>query len=193
MAEPRIFTSAEELRAAVGEQLGPQRLAGDRPEADRPVRRGDRRPPVDPCRPREGRGGPLRHDHRARLSHAVAAAALRPAAHAGRGRDDGRQLRHEQGPLPRPRPGRLPAARHAPLAEVDGGGGGVQVTALGHRRARGRRQAGLRGGVGVPLLPLSRRPRRRVRRRPTRVRDHAQHEVGVERRRPRRASGAPAR
>ena len=105
---PPTSCSAGGRRAA-----GAQRLAGDRPEADRPLRRRHRRPPVDPRGPGAGGERPLRHDHRARLSDAVAAAAASSRrCCAVEGMKMGINYGDQQGPFPRPRAGRLAAARH---------------------------------------------------------------------------------
>ena len=127
MAEPRIFTSADELRAAVGEQLGyTDWLEVDQKRIDLFAEAtGDHQwIHVDPER---AAAGPVRHDHRARLP-TLSLLPLLARSYPGRGREDGRQLRRQQGPFPRPRAGRLPAARHRgddrASTEV---GGGVQV------------------------------------------------------------------
>ena len=71
------------------------------PGAHQPVRRRDRRSPVDPRRRRAGEGRALRHDDRARLPHLGAVRALPRRARPGRRHLDGHQLRHRQGPVHR--------------------------------------------------------------------------------------------
>ena len=67
-----------------------------------PLRRRHRRSPVDPRRSRAGAAGPVRHDRRARLPDAVAAARdERQSAFAVARRAHGRQLRPEPRALPR--------------------------------------------------------------------------------------------
>ena len=99
-----------------GPAPGLQRLAGDHPGPREPLRRGHRRPPVDPRRSGAGQGRPLRRADRPRLPDGVALEPL-PAPDRRRPGDlGGRQLRREQDPLPvtgpggRPRPRRRRAA-----------------------------------------------------------------------------------
>ena len=105
----RTFTTLDDVAAAAGQELGTQRVADRRPGAGRPVRRRDRRPPVDPRRRGAGGGGAVRRHHRPRLPHPQPAAALR--ARGVPPRDAGRpaQLRPREGAVPRTGPGRQPA------------------------------------------------------------------------------------
>ena len=115
--------------------------AGD----DRPVRRGDRRPPVDPHRSREGGADAVRRHDRARPLHALARPEVLLRDHGHAGLRLRRQLRLRQGALPGAAAGRPEGAharraderRRRPRRHPD------------HRdadlRGRGRREAGVRG------------------------------------------------
>ena len=82
--------------------------AGD----DRPVRRGHRRPPVDPRRPRARGADAVRRHDRARPLHALARPEVLLRDHGHAGLRVRRQLRLRQGPLPGAAAGRL-AGPHA--------------------------------------------------------------------------------
>ena len=105
---------------------------------------------VDRAKAESPFGGPIG----ARLPDPVAAHPDVVGGAHGQRRDDGGELRPQQGPVPRPRAGRLqaPADRHA-----QGRRGGRRRPA-GHRRrrdrGRGRRQAGLHRRAGLPRLRL---------------------------------------
>ncbi|CAA9228041.1 MAG: Acyl dehydratase, partial [uncultured Blastococcus sp.] len=136
-----------------GHRARQQRLARGHPGARRRVRRGDRRPPVDPRRRRARQGRePLRWPDRPRLPHPLAPGAADRAGPRRHRHRHGRQLRPEQGPLPLAGAGgRQGAADREP--EV-GRGGHRRAAAdpVGPHRARGRRQAGLHRRAGLPLL-----------------------------------------
>ncbi len=70
-----------------------QRLAGGHSGARRPVRRGHRRPSMDPWRCRTVAAGPFRRHHRTWVPHAVAGELLPPSDRPVRGLHDGGQLR----------------------------------------------------------------------------------------------------
>ena len=144
-------------------------MARGRPGADRRVRRGDRRPQwihVDPVRAAEGPfGTTIAHGY---LTLSLCVPLMSQALAADRLPDE-HQLRRQQGALPRARPVRLadPSDVHRGLG---GGGAGRRAEGLRHDgRARGRRQARLRGRARDPRThadePLHRASRAHHRRR----------------------------
>ena len=113
MMQVRIFGSTEELKSAVGEEIGPtdwQQV--DQKQIDLFAEAtGDHQwIHVDP---EKAAGGPVRHHHRARLPDALPASrSFTPQLFTVEGVQDGRQLRREQGPFPLSRAGRLAPAGH---------------------------------------------------------------------------------
>ena len=105
----RIFTSLDELdgRRRRGDRHHATGSTIDQDRVDH-VRRRHRRPPVDPRRRRARQG---RARSAAPIAHGYLTLSLLPVPQqpALRARDPGReaQLRRQQGPLPRPGPGRL--------------------------------------------------------------------------------------
>src|SRR5581483_5014448 len=137
-------------------RLRPLELGRDHPGADRPLRGGDGRPPVDPRRSRARPGGAVRHDDRARLPDALAAAGRLGGGRAAP-RADGHQLRRQPRPVPR-----AGARRLAPPYDLRGQGGrgdrGRRTDdAARDGRARRRREAGVRGRGRLPPLRVSAR------------------------------------
>ena len=126
----RVFASAAELAGGGRGRARGQRLGRGHAGAHRPLRRGDRRPAVDPHRPeRARRESPYRGDGRARLSHPLDAAGLHLRRDPARRRPPERELRLEPGALPGAGAGRLaPARPHPPLAAEPLAGGGVRAT-----------------------------------------------------------------
>ena len=108
---PTVFKSPAELASAIGKPLGKSEWLDDHPGADRSLRRGDRRPPVDPRRSGARGAGALRQDHRARLPHAVAGELLPAPDRRGARHLDGDQLRRRPPALSRAGAGRLARAR----------------------------------------------------------------------------------
>ncbi|CAA9386698.1 MAG: Acyl dehydratase, partial [uncultured Nocardioides sp.] len=131
-----------------------QRLGRGRPGADRRLRRGDPGPPVDPRRRRGGRRGALRRHHRPRLPHPEPAPPLRLAGLLDGDPRGAPQLRPGEGPLPRARPGRQPAALPRALRRGPGPPGRQAAGRRAHRRDRGAGQAGVRRGARRPAPGL---------------------------------------
>ena len=103
-----IVDGVDAFHELVGKELGHSRVADDHPGAGEPLRRRDRRPPVDPRRPRAGQGRALRRGHRPRVPDPVAGPGPAEQDHPGRQHEVRRELRLQQGPLP------LAGARSAP-------------------------------------------------------------------------------
>ena len=134
-----MSTTTTHRRAALAQGPGArhQRLGRGHPGAGQPLRRRHRRPPVDPRRRRARQGRePLRRPDRPRLPDPVAAHPDVSEVLVVTRHDDGRELRAEQGALPRPGAGRLegPADRHA-----QGRRGGRRRPAAHRRRPSSRR------------------------------------------------------
>ena len=136
------------LTDLIGKELGPTEWFEVDAGADRPVRGGDRRPAVDPHRPRARGGRPVRDDGRPRVPDPVAVRAADDADARADRLLDGRQLRRQQGAVPGARALRLahPRAVHRP----DGRGGRGRRAGGRARdgRARGWGEAGLRRRAG---------------------------------------------
>ena len=145
----RHFAHLHDLQALVGQEIGVSDWIAVDAEAHRPVRRGHRRPPVDPRRPGARRQRALRHDHRARLPDAEPAAGDVRHGLRHRRRAHGRQLRAEPGALHRRR---CPAAAgcagtsccksyepHRRRRAADGGGARSSAKARPSRSAWPRR------------------------------------------------------
>ena len=145
-AEPgrsRTMTTHDDPRRARGigrARPRHERLAHDRPGPDQRLRRRDRRPPVDPHRPRGRRRGAVRHDDRARLPAALPAPGADHRDVSIERRRHGRQLRHGEDPLHVAREGgvarpgaREAAGRGAPRARAS------STTSASRSRSRGRR------------------------------------------------------
>ena len=110
----RTFGSAQEWLDAQGETLGSSDWLEITQEQVEQVRRRHGRPPVDPRRRRtREEGEPLRRPDRARLPHALAGASAVLAGVQQRGRQDGRELRLQQGALPGARAGGVEGALDA--------------------------------------------------------------------------------
>ena len=163
----------DELRALVGQTDRPERLARGHPGGHRQVRRGLRRRPVDPRR-RGARqdGEPVRHDDRPRQPHAVPDRRLpRPSCSSPSRLQAGRQLRLEQGPLPRAGAGRRedPRQRSRRLEVDDKGGGWYQLVHKWTVEVEGQEKPALRRRVRgqrcspstLPILGRSGHPRHR--------------------------------
>jgi hypothetical protein len=115
-----------------------ERVADGDPGDDRSVRRGDPRPAVDPRRPRPRGGGvAVGDDHRPRIPHAVAGAALPAPDRPGSRRLPRHQLRRRPGPVPQRGQDRRPRARGADAADDDprGTGSSSRSRAIPSRRA----------------------------------------------------------
>jgi acyl dehydratase len=125
-----VFGDLVELAAAVGAELGPTDwLAVDQARVDQFAQATDDHQwiHVDPQRAADG--APRRH-HRARLAHAVAAAALHARPASRRQRRDGDQLRFQQGPIHHAGPGRVATASRVEGHRHHRGHGGVQATLM---------------------------------------------------------------
>lgn len=101
VAEPRTVDGLGELRASVGGATRTDGVVADRSITDRWLRRGDRRPSVDP----RGSGASaaafaLRYHDRTRLPDVVAVQLLSATAIARRECQYGRELRGKQGSVP---------------------------------------------------------------------------------------------
>lgn len=152
--QPRVFASLDELRAAVGEQLGwTDWLEIDQKRIDAFAEAtGDHQwIHVDPER---AAGGPFGST----IAHGFLTLSLIPSLTPRLFRVDGVTMGVNYGvnkvrfPAPVPVGSRLRGT--ALIAEVTEAGGGVQLRHPGDDRARGRREAGVRGGDGGALLPV---------------------------------------
>ena len=152
-------------------EFGPSEWLEITQDADRRVRGGDRRRPVDPRRPREGRAGPVRDDDRARVPDALAARQVRRTRSRPRAASSGWGSTTASTRSASRRRCRS-AARfraHFEVLEVDEVERRRPGRDEGDGRARGRREARLRRRDGLALLPVARseeRCRRGVRRAP---------------------------
>ena len=125
--------------------------APGRAAACRPLRRGDRRPPVDPRRPGASRRRPLRRHDRARLPDAVDAARAHVRGDDGSDPRMGINYGIEKIRFTAPVPVGSEVRLHAKLASAERRGKGSS-TASASGRDPGPGEAGLRGGGALPRL-----------------------------------------